>query len=105
MAEQHTPEVLTDAKTHQRKKLNSSVHLNKREGVWWLTLSYDEEVQVETAPDAPVVGIDVGIASATRPAPASTTVRSTKTCVPATSGIEPSVAEKPNCVPAYRRKA
>jgi transposase len=31
--------------------------------VWWLTLSYDEEVQVETALDAPVVGIDVGIAN------------------------------------------
>src|SRR5258707_5967345 len=55
-------EQLTDAKTHQRKKLNSGVQLNKRDGVWWLTLSYDEEVQVETAPDAPVVGIDVGIA-------------------------------------------
>ena len=56
-------EQLTDAKTHQRKKLNSGVQLNKRDGVWWLTLSYDEEVQVETAPDAPVVGIDVGIAN------------------------------------------
>src|SRR5260370_13617527 len=55
-------EQLTDAKTHQRKKLNSGVQLNKRDGTWWLTLSYDEEVQVETAPDAPVVGIDVGIA-------------------------------------------
>jgi hypothetical protein len=56
-------EVLTDPKTKQMKKLNSSVHLNKRDGVWWLTLSYDEDVQVETAPDAPVVGIDVGIAN------------------------------------------
>jgi hypothetical protein len=55
-------EQLTDAKTHQRKKLNSGVQLNKRDGAWWLTLSYDEEVKVETAPDAPVVGIDVGIA-------------------------------------------
>ena len=54
-------EVLTDPKTKQAKKLNSSVQLNKREGMWWLTLSYDEDVQVETAPDAPVVGIDVGI--------------------------------------------
>jgi hypothetical protein len=54
---------LTDPKTQQARKLNSSVQLNKREGVWWLTLSYDEEVQVETAPDAPVVGIDVGIAN------------------------------------------
>src|SRR5258708_18087663 len=55
-------EQLMDAKTHQRKKLNSGVQLNKRDGAWWLTLSYDEEVKVETAPDAPVVGIDVGIA-------------------------------------------
>jgi transposase len=56
-------EQLTDPKTHQEKKLNTSVQLNKREGVWWLTLSYDEEVTVQTPPDAPVVGIDVGIAN------------------------------------------
>lgn len=56
-------EALTDPKTHQVKKLNSSVQLNKRDGVWWLTLSSDEEVTVQTPPDAPVVGIDVGIAN------------------------------------------
>ncbi len=56
-------EQLTDPKTHQRRTLNSSVQLNQREGVWWLTLSYDEEVPVQTLPDAPVVGIDVGIAN------------------------------------------
>jgi hypothetical protein len=54
---------LTDPKTGQTRKLNSSVQLNKREGMWWLTLSYDEEKTIETAPDAPVVGIDVGIAN------------------------------------------
>ena len=54
---------LMDPNTGQVKKLNSSVQLNKRNGVWWLTLSYDEEVRVETASDAPVVGIDVGIAN------------------------------------------
>jgi hypothetical protein len=53
---------LTDPKTWQAKQLNSSVQLNKRKGVWWLTLSYDETVIIQTAPDAPVVGIDVGIA-------------------------------------------
>jgi transposase len=45
------------------KKLNSSVSLNKRNGDWWLTVTYDEEISVSTAPDAPVVGIDVGIAN------------------------------------------
>src|SRR5260370_16309186 len=50
-------EQLTDAKTHQRKKLNSGVQLNKRDGVWWLTLSYDEEVQGETTPQSPLVAI------------------------------------------------
>jgi hypothetical protein len=55
--------VLTDPKTGQARKLNSSVQLNKREGVWWLTLSYDEEVTQEAVPGAPVVGIDVGIAN------------------------------------------
>ncbi len=54
---------LTDPKTQQVRKLNSSVQLNKRDGVWWLTLSYDEEVTQETVPGAPVVGIDVGIAN------------------------------------------
>jgi hypothetical protein len=54
---------LTDPKTGQAKKLNSSMQLNQHEGVWWLTLSYDEEVTIQTPSDAPVVGIDVGIAN------------------------------------------
>jgi Putative transposase DNA-binding domain len=45
------------------KTINSSVTLNKRDGAWWLTLSYDEVVPRQTEPDAPVVGIDVGIAN------------------------------------------
>lgn len=62
LAEYHK-EALTDPKTQKVRKLNTSVQLNKRDGVWWLTLSYDEEVAVRTAPAAPVVGIDVGIAN------------------------------------------
>ena len=54
---------LTDPKTHQGKKLNTSVQLNQRDGVWWLTLSYDEEVTPQIVAGAPVVGIDVGIAN------------------------------------------
>src|SRR6266566_1864660 len=45
------------------KTINSSVTLNQRDDGWWLTLSYDEGVTVQTASDAPVVGIDVGIAN------------------------------------------
>ncbi|HEY6284740.1 MAG TPA: transposase [Ktedonobacteraceae bacterium] len=45
------------------KTINSSVTLNKREDGWWLTLSYDEVIPVQTDPSAPVVGIDVGIAN------------------------------------------
>jgi hypothetical protein len=45
------------------KTLNTSVTLNKRGDGWWLTLSYDEEVKVQTPPSAPVIGIDVGIAN------------------------------------------
>ncbi len=56
-------EALTDPRTGHTRKLNSSVQLNQREGVWWLTLSYDEEVAAQTPPEAPVVGIDVGIAN------------------------------------------
>ncbi len=47
----------------QGHTINTSVQLNKREDGWWLTLSYDEIVTVQTEPDAPVVGIDVGIAN------------------------------------------
>jgi len=43
------------------KTINSSVQLNKRADGWWLTLSYDELVMIQTEVDAPVVGIDVGI--------------------------------------------
>src|SRR6266849_5445111 len=45
------------------KTINTSVTLNKRENAWWLTLSYDEFVRVQTGPSAPVVGVDVGIAN------------------------------------------
>ncbi len=45
------------------KTINSSVQLNKREDGWWLTLSYDEAVMVQTEPDTQVVGIDVGVAN------------------------------------------
>ncbi len=57
-------EQITDPKTGKVRKLNTSVQLNKREdGAWWLTLSYDEIVTVLTEPDAPVIGVDVGIAN------------------------------------------
>jgi Putative transposase DNA-binding domain len=45
------------------KTINTSVTLNKRGDNWWLTLSYDKMVPVQTAPSAPVVGVDVGIAN------------------------------------------
>jgi Putative transposase DNA-binding domain len=45
------------------KTINSSVTLNKRGDAWWLTLSYDEVVPLETDPSAPVVGVDVGVAN------------------------------------------
>ncbi len=59
------PVQLADYHRHalKGKALNSSVQLNKREDGWWLTLSYDEIVPVQTEPDAPVGGIDVGIAN------------------------------------------
>src|SRR5712691_8785551 len=56
-------QALTDPKTNRRRTINSSVTLNKRGGCWWLTLTFDEEIKIVTAPDAPVVGIDVGIAN------------------------------------------
>jgi hypothetical protein len=49
--------------TLKGKTINTSVTLNKRDTGWWLTLSYDQVVPIQTAPDAPVVGIDVGIAN------------------------------------------
>ena len=62
LADYHA-QALTDPKTKQRRLINSSVTLNKRDGFWWLTLSYDELVQVQTLPDAQVIGIDIGIAN------------------------------------------
>lgn len=47
--------------TIKGKTINTSVTLYKRDTGWWLTLSYDQVVPIQTAPDAPVVGIDVGI--------------------------------------------
>jgi Putative transposase DNA-binding domain/Probable transposase len=45
------------------KTVNTSVTLARKSDGWWLTLSCDEQVQVETPKDAPVIGIDVGIAN------------------------------------------
>jgi len=56
-------EQLTDPKTGKRRMINRSMMLNKREETWWLTLTYDETIAVQTVPDAPVIGIDVGIAN------------------------------------------
>jgi Putative transposase DNA-binding domain/Probable transposase len=50
-------------KVLEGKSINTSVTLNKRDSVWWLTLSYDEVITVRTEPTVPVVGIDVGIAN------------------------------------------
>jgi hypothetical protein len=56
-------EQLSDPETGKRRKINSSVTLNKRDEVWWLPLTYDETIAVQTEPNAPVIGIDVGIAN------------------------------------------
>src|SRR5258708_11318538 len=49
-------------KALQGRTLNTSTTLHKRNGVWWLTLSFDEDVPLQTEPSAPLVGVDVGIA-------------------------------------------
>ena len=45
------------------KTLDSSTTLARKPDGWWLTLSYEENVPVATPIDAPVIGIDVGIAT------------------------------------------
>jgi hypothetical protein len=50
-------------KVLEGKTINTGVTLNKRGDEWWLTLSYDEVVPIQTEPSAPVVGVDVGIAN------------------------------------------
>jgi Putative transposase DNA-binding domain/Probable transposase len=45
------------------KTLNTSLVLARKADGWWLTLSYDEQVRIETPQAAPVIGIDVGIAN------------------------------------------
>ncbi len=43
------------------KTLNTSTVLTRKSDGWWLTLSYDEQVTIETPKDARVIGVDVGI--------------------------------------------
>jgi hypothetical protein len=45
------------------RTINTSTTLLRRKGVWWLTLSFDEDVPLQTEPSAPRVGVDVGIAN------------------------------------------
>jgi Putative transposase DNA-binding domain len=49
--------------TLKGKTINSSVILNRRADGWWLTLSYEEKIAIQTKQDAMVIGIDVGIAN------------------------------------------
>ncbi len=50
-------------KTLEGRTLNTSTTLHKCKGIWWLTLSFDLDVPLETEPSAPRVGADVGIAN------------------------------------------
>jgi len=56
---------VTLAPYHERrlagKRLDSSVTLIQKRDGWWLTLTYEEEVPLQTPLDAPVVGVDVGM--------------------------------------------
>jgi hypothetical protein len=45
------------------KTLDSGTTLTRKPDGWWLTLSYKENVPVATPLDAPVIGVDVGIAN------------------------------------------
>jgi hypothetical protein len=44
------------------KRVDSSVTLTRKADGWWLTLTYEEEIPLQTPSDAPVVGVDAGIA-------------------------------------------
>ena len=65
--EQRQPVFLpvTLAAYHQRylagKQVDSSVTLTRKADGGWLTLTYEEEVPLQTPPDALVVGVDAGI--------------------------------------------
>jgi len=45
------------------KMLDSSVTLARRADGWWLTRTYEQNIPTQTPPNAPVIGVDVGIAS------------------------------------------
>lgn len=45
------------------RDINGSVVLARKGERWWLTLSYDEQVTGTAPKDAPVIGVDVGIAN------------------------------------------
>jgi len=50
-------------KVTQGRTINTSTTLYRLRGAWWLTLSFDEDVPLQTGPSAPTVGVDVGIAN------------------------------------------
>ena len=43
--------------------LGTSTVLARKVDGWWLTLSYEDDIKVVTPTDAPVIGLDVGIAN------------------------------------------
>jgi transposase len=43
------------------KRMDSGVTLTRKADGWWLTLTYEDEIPLQTTSDAPVVGVDAGI--------------------------------------------
>jgi transposase len=50
-------------KALEGKAINTSTTLNKWGDGWWLSLTYDEVVPIQTETNASVIGVDVGIAT------------------------------------------
>ena len=89
---------------HQRmlngQRLDSSVTLTRKVDGWWLTLTYEEEVPLQTLPNAPVVGVDAGITHFLTTSTESTTVPSKGGSPSATNVSARSAAARPRCARA-----
>ncbi len=82
------------------KRIDGSVTLTRKADGWWLTLSYEEEVPLQTPPEALVVGWMRGSPTSSPPRRASATALSRASSPSAISATSRNADARPSCARA-----
>ena len=91
-------------KALEGRTLNTSTTLSKRKGVWWLALSFDLDVPLETKPSDKSVGSDVGIANFITTSTGKGMAVSMASSPAVRNAIEKNAGGRPNCGPVSKKR-